>query len=523
MRRYRWTSFSKRLKVALLAFTVLGSFAFLSLASAQDASREDIRVRLQFARPGGVYDPAYWRYTSDSFVNRTVFNTLVRMVPGTGGGELAPDLAESWEISEDGTVYTFHLRRGVQFHEDYGEMTADDVVFTFQRQLNDSQSSWYALLAGVESVVSLDDYTVQMTLAQPQPSFLRNVIAYRPGFVVSQAAVEERGGEFQMRPIGTGPYSFVEQNQNDEVVLAAHDGYYLGAPPFASLTFVHVGEEAVVAAALESGELDVAYTRGNPEVAQSLLNHSVIRAVTVVEHYNLMQVQFSPYFEPAADVRVRQALAHAIDKNLITAFLPGLDQPADVMRPSQVAGGSDDVTTYPYDPNRARELLAEAGYPNGFAMTLMFQMREPETTIAQILGESWSAIGVNVRIEGLDATTAFDNRESGDFDVTFSATSRFGDPDLFFTDVFHTASTPPNGSNFFHYQGVDDLIEAARGELDPERRDQLYVELQEILMNDLPIIPILYRAYVAAWRDPVTDMTPDTTLEFWGESIKGND
>jgi len=518
MRTYQWTSI-RWLKVTLLGILAVTGFALLSAVSAQDANREDIRVRLQFARPGGIYDPAYWRYTSDSFVNRTVFNSLVRMVPGTGGGELAPDLAESWEVSEDGLVYTFHLRQGVQFHNGYGEMTADDVVFTFERQLADPESSWYALLTGVESIVALDDYTVQMTLIEAQPSFLRNVIAYRPGLVVSRQAVEERGADFQAHPIGTGPYSFVDLNQNDEIVLAAHDDYYLGTPPFASLTFVHVGEEAVVAAALESGELDVAYTRGNPEIAQRLLNHDVIEAVTVVEYYNLMQVQFSPNYEPAQEVQVRQALAHAIDKELITAFLPGLDQPADVMRPSQVAGGSDEVPTYPYDPDRARELLAEAGYPSGFDMTLMFQMREPEATIAQILSESWAAIGVNVRIEGLDSTTAFDRRERGDFDVTFSATSRFGDPDLFFTDVFHSNAMPPNGSNFFHFTGVDDLIEQARGELNEERRNQLYVELQAQLMEELPIIPILYRAYVAAWRDPVTSVTPDTTLEFWGEAV----
>src|SRR5690606_35820963 len=204
---------------------------------------------------------------------------------------------------------------------------------------------------------------------EPQPSFLRNVIAYRPGLIVSRAAVEERGEAFAQQPIGTGPYSFVELNENDEVVLAANDEYYMGPPDFASVTFVHVGEETVVAAALESGELDAAYTRGNPEVAQQLLNSDTIEAVTVVEYYNLMQVQFGPGYEPVQDVRVRQALAHAIDKSLITSFLPGLDQPADVMRPSQVAGGTDDVPTYPFDPERARQLLTEAGYPNGFDMT----------------------------------------------------------------------------------------------------------------------------------------------------------
>jgi len=518
--RFQGTPFRPLSVIIAIVAAIASAISVLTIAHAQADDRPEITVRLQFARAGGVYDPHRWRYTSDSFVNRSVFNTLVRMRPGTGGGELQPDLAERWELSDDGLVYTFHIRPNVQFQRGYGELTVDDVMFSFQRQIDDSTTSWHALMGNIAGIAALDDSTVQITLNEPQPSFIRVVVAGRPGFIVSRQAVEELGSAFADTPVGTGPFALDELNASGEVLLSSHDDYYGGMPAASSVRFVHIGEEAIVQSALESGEVHIAYTRGNPEVAQALLTSPNVNAETVVEYYNLMQIQMSPYFEPAQNVLVRRALAHAVNKDFIPALLPGLDQPADVMRPPQVAGGTDDVPTYPYDPTRARELLAEAGYPNGFTLRLMFQMREPETSLAQLLAESWQAIGINVVIEGADAVTAFDRRDAGDFDVTFSATSRFGDPDLFFSDVFHTDSIPPGGSNFFHFDGADDLIVAARLETDADRRDALYHELQRQLMDELPIIPLMYRAYVAAWRSPVAGLVPDTTLEFWLETVE---
>lgn len=513
--RFSWKRRVPRL-LALVALLAVGAFALTTASAQSNDTRPAIRIRLQFARPGGIYDPAYWKYSSDSFVNRSIFNSLVRMVPGSGGKQLAPDLATSWDVSSDGLTYTFHLRHGVQFQKGFGEMKASDVVFTFQRQLDDPKASWGALLTNIASVKALDDYTVQFVLKAPQPSFIRNAIAYRPGLIVSKAAVEKYGDSFRTHPIGTGAYTFEQLTSNNEVVLSSNDSYYAGEPPFSKITFVPVSDESTVAAALQSGELDIAYTRGNPEVAQELLNSKTISAKRVIEFYNLMQVQMSPNFKPTQNVLVRRALAYAMNKPQIKQLEPGLSEPAAVMRPPEVLGGTTDVPTYPYDPTKAKQLLEQAGYPNGFDMELMFQMREPEATIAQWLAQQWQAIGIKVQLKGLDSTTAFDRRKSGNFDVTFSATSRPGDPDLFFTDVFAS----DGGSNFFHYTGADALIKQARNETDETKRMAMYGQLQAKLMTELPIIPILYRAYVAAWRPPVASFQPDTTVEFWADTIK---
>lgn len=484
--------------VVLIACLAVGAI-FAAFASAQGADqRPDLRIRLQFARPGGVYDPAYWRYTSDGWVYPGIFNQLVRKVPGTGG-DLEPDLAESWQVSDDGRTYTFVLRQGVEFQRGYGEMTADDVVFSIQRQKDDPEATFNSIFQNVANVVAVDDYTVSIELSEAQPSFLLAVLTNPngAGFIVSRSAVEELGEAFAAQPVGTGPYVLQEVTATDEVVLASHDSYFRGMPSAKSITFVHVAEEAVAAAALERGELQAIYTRGNPEVAQRLLAAEDLEAVTVVEYYNIMHVAISPNFDAGQDVRVRRALAYALDKSVIPVLLPGLDVPAYAMRPSQLPGGTDDVERYEYDPERSRELLQEAGQ-EGLRFSLMFQTREPEATIAQWLAQSWDEVGIEVTLEGTEATTAHDRRTSGDFEVTFSATSRAGDPDYFFTDVLHSSSAGGSGSNFSGYSAADGLIDEARFELDTQRRQELYEAIQRQVMEDVPVIPLLFRAYVAA-------------------------
>jgi peptide/nickel transport system substrate-binding protein len=493
--------------------------AIPTLATAQQDARPAIKVRLQFARAGGIYDPARWQYTSDWFVYPSLFNWLVRWKPGPAPKELEPDLAEKWSVSADGLVYTFSLRRNVQFHRNFGEMTAEDVVYSFERQTQ-PKMTWKEALENVKSVEAVDKYTVRITLKERDGSFMWSIISYRPGIIVSKKAVQQLGDTFAKTPVGTGPFEFVELTRGGEVVVKANDAYFRGKPAVRQITFVHVADESSVAAALRSGDLQVAWTRGSPEVVKVLREDPAIRTARVIEYDNLFQVQFSPNFKPAQDVRVRRAIAYAINRAIIAAALPGMDEMAMVMRPPQLFGGTSEVPTYPYDVNRARALLREAGYANGFPVSLMLQNREPETTVGQILAAQWQAVGLTVKLDIMDATAAFDRRRQGTFDITISATARPGDPDLFFRDVFDSEAVPPYGSNFFHYRDADALIDAGRITVDERRREQIYVALQKKLMTDLPIIPLFYRHYELAYRDPVGVMLPGGASMFWSETIK---
>jgi len=506
-----------------LVFVACGVAALLAipiLAPAQDG-RPAVRARLQFARAGGIYDPAQWRYTSDWFVYPDIFNWLVRWKPGAAPKELEPDLAERWTVSADGLVYTFHLRRGVQLHKGMGELTAEDVVFSFERQMKDPKKSFYEALSNVKSVEAIDRSTVRITLKERDGSFMWSVISYRPGIIVSKRAVQQLGdAAFAKAPVGTGPFEFAQLTPQGEVILRSNDAYFRGRPAVREITFVHIGDENTAGAALQRGDVQVIWTRGNPEVVKALRADPAIKTVRVIEYDNLFQVQFSPNFKPVQDVRVRRGLAHAIDRRVIAQALPGLDEMAVVMRPPQLFGGTTDVPTYAFDLAKARALFREAGYPNGFPITLMVQKREPETTVAEILAAQWQAAGLTVKLDVLDATAAFDRRRDGNFDVTISATARPGDPDLFFRDVFHSEAVPPYGSNFFRYRDADALIDAGRITIEERRREQIYVALQRKLMTDLPIIPLFYRHYELAYRAPIVSMVPGAASMFWGETIK---
>ncbi len=519
MSRYR--THPPKLRSLLLLVLALG---LLQGAMAQSAgspleNRPEIRARLQFARVGGVFDPAYWLYTSDWFVYPNLFNWLVRWVPGSGGYQVEPDLAESWTVSEDGRTYTFYLRRGVQFHRGYGELTAEDVVFSYTRQMEDDTASFNSNLSEVASIVAIDDYTVELTLEEPNAAFMAAVVAWRPGLIVSKRAVEELGAEFRARPIGTGPFYLEEITATEEVVLLSHDDYFRGAPQISKLTFVHVGEESIALAALRSGELDIIWSRGNPEIAAALLQDPNITAERIVRFDSIQQVMFSPNFEITQDVLVRRALAHAIDTEAIGAAFAGLDEPTRVLLGQDPVG---EVPMYEYDPQLARALLAEAGYPNGFPVSMMFQTREPEATLAAIVAANWQEIGLDVRMEGMDATSTFDRRNSFDFEVTISSVGRPADLDLLLSDLFLSTSLPPGGQNYFRYavDEVDDLLLAARRTTDPDARNELYHQVHVRVMTDLPIIPLSYQVFMAAWRDPVVTMETGRNNNFWGETIE---
>ncbi|MDQ7844055.1 MAG: ABC transporter substrate-binding protein [Armatimonadota bacterium] len=490
---------------------------------AQGDPRPEIRVRLQFARPGGIYDPAQWRYTSDWFVYPSLFNWLVRWKPGTFGAQLEPDLAERYTVSADGLVYTFYLRRGVQFHKGFGELTAEDVVFSFTRQMADEKMSFYDDLRQVAGVEAVDRYTVRIRLKEPNAAFLPTVIAYRPGLIVSKRAVQQLGGaEFAKAPVGTGPYVFERLVGGREVVVVAHDRYFKGRPPVRRITFVHIPDEVVAATALIRGEFHVIWTRGNPEAVRLLqeARGQGIQLQRNVVYDSVRHISMSPAFRPTQDVRVRRALSHAINRQQIAAALPGLELPTDVIRSPRLFGGTANVPRYPYNPERARQLLTEAGYPNGFRVRIMYQTRSPEDILASIVQAAWRAVGIEATLDPAEPTAAFDRRNRGDFEVTVNSVGRPADPDLFYSDLFLSTAKPPGGSNFGGYTGVDELIYAARREQNRARRQRLYDQLNRKLMTDLPIIPLSYQVFVAAWRDPIVTMVNGTNNDFLSETIR---
>ena len=508
----------RRLSWMLICVLLLASIAGLPPRAEGQQARE-IRVRMQFSGPRSL-DPVYNTRAADYFTYSNIFNNLVRWKPG--GTELEADLAERWEISADGRIYTFYLRRGIQFHKNYGEVTAEDAKFSFDRfsdpkVATPNAGDW----KNVERIEVVDRYTVRITLRERAFTFITNQITSRPAAILSKRAVEEKGDRFARDPIGTGPFVFESWSAADEITLVANPRYFRGAPRLAKVTFVPILEEAVAVAALERGQIHVMWTRGSPDAIEVLRRNRDIRTQVVARVASVRALGFNPSYAPLRDVRVRHALAHAVNKNDIAIATGALLAPAEHPLPrtpwlfeAQQRGA---FPIYRYDPQRARQLLAEAGAPN-LRLVLSYPLRSPDGTMTQVLAEQWRRVGVDTVLEGIEQRAWDTRRSQGQYQVTTIGIGRGPDPDELARDLFHSSNFPP-GENVGYYDKADGLIDAGARERNPDLRQRIYIAFLKQAMTDLPVLPLAYDAYLAAWRAPVSSMAHGINNDFAADTI----
>jgi peptide/nickel transport system substrate-binding protein len=502
---------------AVLAAVLLWLSA--GMGSAQPA-RPEIRVRLQFARAADL-DPVYNTRAADYFVYINIFSHLVRWKPG--GSELEPDLAERWTASPDGRVWTFYLRKGVQFHKGYGELTAQDVKFSLDRFLDKSAGIPNAAhWSEVEKIEAADRYTVRFTLRKPSAIFAASPVASRSAMIVSQRAVLERGRDFSRNPIGTGPFIFQQWTSADEIVLTANNQYFRGSPKVARIVFVPILDEAVAVAALQRGEINAMWTRGSVE-AEKLLRADRTVTVEVVSRIGAVRfLAINPRYAPLADRRVRLALAYAINKKELelasggqfhASFQPLPDLPW--LRAAALAGA---FPVYPYDPARAKQLLASSGH-NPLRVALTFSLSSPVPLIAEILGEQFRRVGIDAQMEGLEQRAWNTRWRASQFELTPASLGSGPDPDETARDLLHTENFPPGG-NAFRYDRADALIDEATREQDPAQRRRIYITLMKQVMTDLPYVPLANDNLTAAWRAPIKRMITGIDNDFQAFTIE---
>lgn len=314
-------------------------------------------------------DPAQLSDYNSSRAAMPMFEGLVRFKDGST--ELEPALAESWEVSEDGLTYTFKMREGVTFH-DGTPVDAEAAKFSFERQLDpehpyhDTGEFAYAefTLGMIESIEVLNPMTLQITLENPFAPFLSN-LAMHAASLVSPAALEQYGRDFAQNPVGTGPYQFASWQRGTELVLERNQDYWRGAPEVERLVYRPIVEDQARLAALESGEID--FTVNLPVDDLPRLRDDTRFHFEEQAGMHTWYLVFNVKKEPFDDPLVRKAVAHAIDRQaIVEALLGGTGELAQNLLPPVVWSYTEDVEQYPYDPERAQELLAEAGYPDGF-------------------------------------------------------------------------------------------------------------------------------------------------------------
>lgn len=481
--------------------------AVLALSAGTLWAKTDITVALQLEPPH--LDPTSAAAGAiDSVLYSNVFEGLTRF---TGDGAVVPGLADAWEISDDGLTYTFTLRSGVTFH-DGTTMDAEDVKFSLDRILaEDSANAQKALYAAISSVEVVDPQTVRLTLSEPNGNMLFN-LAWGDAVIVAPESIEN----IKQTPIGTGPFKFDLWNQGDRIEMSRYDGYWGDAPALDKATFKFISDPTAAFAAVMAEDVD--YFSGFPAPE------------------NLPQFEADPRFQvlvgstegetilstnnkqaPFDDVRVRQAIAHAIDRQAIidgamfgygtpigTHFAP--HNPAYV----DLTGGSA------YDPEKARALLAEAGLPDGFETTLHLPPPSYARRGGEIIAAQLADVGIKAEII---------NVEWAQWLETVFRGKNFG-----LTIVSHTEPMDigiyANPDYYFQYDNPDfqDLITTLNSTTDPETRAALMGDAQRIIAEDavngflfqLAQLSVAKAGLQGLWPNAPTQAT-DLTGVSWSE------
>jgi len=459
--------------------------ALPTTALAQRDGSKTLRVRF-YDDPAG-FDPANIFRIENENIAFNIFSGLTTYDGRTG--EIVPDLATSWE-TPDNRVWTFRLRQGVEFHKGYGPMTAEDVIYSYNRILDPATASPYRnTLAGVVRMDAPDPYTVVIELDAPNGGFLHTVANYHQGQIVCRRAIEEAGDQVRWRPVGTGPYVLDSIDVTSQIVLKRHEGYFRGPSPIETIVFSIIKDEATSTIALRNGEVDLVMRANREENLTRLRAEGFV--MNAVMDYAVALKVLNPEFAPFADVRVRQAIMHAIDYEAITgAISPSLTQATSSILLPWMPVYSSDIPLYPYDPARARALLAEAGYANGFSFKHLGTSAQGVTELQQFEIDFLAQVGLDMQMELVDTPTFNQRRNAGEFEMATRLLPAI-DPDLILFSYLHPANTVPGGLNGARYNNprVTELLESARAAIDPVERMAQYTELQQIVMTELPYVP----------------------------------
>ncbi|TKJ93651.1 ABC transporter substrate-binding protein [Paenibacillus sp. PK4536] len=475
-------------------------------------------------------DPAIVTDGESLKIAQQVFDTLLDYKEGTT--EVMPSLAESWTISEDALTYTFKLREGVKFH-DGTDFNADAVVFNFERW-SDTKSKYkfegdsfdyYDSMFGPEeerviaSVTATDPTTVVFKLNKPQAPFLQNLAMTCFG-IASPKAIEDEKENFKSNPVGTGPFVFKEWKRSDSITLDKNPNYWQeGLPKMDQVIIRSIPDNTARYNALQNGEIDMMEDL-SPDDLASLEANPALQKINRPP-FNVAYLGFNTTKKPFDDPKVRVALNHAVDKQgLIDAFFAGQAEPAVNPIPPTLWGYNKSVEDYPYDLAKAKQLLADAGYPNGIEQELTFYaMPVPRPympdgrKVAEVIQASFEQIGVKVKIESPEWATYLEDLKNGTKDDLFIIgwTGDNGDPDNFFYPLLDKDSI--GGNNYSQYDSKEfhDLVVKAQQETDQAERSKLYEQAQVIVKKDAPWVPLVHSTPLLAAKAELKGYVPSPT------------
>lgn len=431
-------------------------------------------------------DPHFATTTTDRTLAAQIYNALVRFAPGsTDPALIEPDLAERWDVSEDNRVWTFYLRPGVKWQKDLGEVSADDVVFSIEKAMNKDTSAFSADYSEFESVEKIDDLTVRVTLKQQIPSLLGVLANYSGGFILPAKAIE---------PTGSGPFQIDSVIPGQSVHLVAHEDYFRGTPKITSLTHRFLPESAARDLALLSGEVDAAFLIQDKNAVERTKAQDGI-AVDVVAPAELALLHLNMNMPPLDDIRVRQALSHAINRDAMAAFRGAEFTSAAVsVIPSNNLGYTDAAGALGYDLDKAKALLAEAGYPDGVTIPVVATQDAGLMAMLQLVQGQFSEAGITLDIQPVEHATWHQMIRQDLSPIVLYNAGRFPVADFYLTQFFYGPSQIGGSAqvtNFSHCDVADAEIEAAKSEPDQAKQIALWEAAQVKILENVCAIPLI--------------------------------
>jgi peptide/nickel transport system substrate-binding protein len=460
-------------------------FPLLSCSSKPDANT---LVMLIESSPTNL-DPRVGIDAQAERIDNLIFDDLLAR-----GDDLnvAPGLAEHWD-APDPLTYVFHLHKGVRFH-DGRPLTSRDVKWTFDSLLQGKiRSTKSAVYKYVDRIETPDESTVTFHMKEPDATLLWNLSDGAMGIVPYGS-----GDEITLHPIGSGPFKFVSAETDREVVLQRNNEYWGGSPKLARVRFAVVPDETTEALELRKGSGDIAINSLTPDTVVTLEKNPNI-GVERGGGTRLAYLGFNLRDPILKDVRVRQAIAYALDRGPMIEYLwRGMAQPARSILPPQSWAYNGEVPAYEHDPGKANRILDDAGYPatNGvrFHITMKTSTDANTRLMVAVMQQQLREAGIVLDIRSFEFATFFADVQHGAFQMYgLRWIGGNEDPDIF-EYAFHSSKFPPNGANRDYYSNpkVDALIDKARREIDPKARKPLYAEVQSILAEDLPYINLWY-------------------------------
>ncbi|AZR73393.1 hypothetical protein BBF96_08365 [Anoxybacter fermentans] len=483
-----------------LSLAVIFTFITFVVGFTFSVQAEKNQIIIATSSDALTLDPHMFNETPTLSINSNIFEALTEV---NSKMEIVPGLAESWENPDDLT-WIFHLRRGVYFHNG-DTFDAEDVVFTLNRVMNHPKSQFKSNFSTITSVRAIDPYTVEIKTEYPFPVLPRKL---KSVFIYSKEYVEEHDDQYlALHPNGTGPYKLEKWVKDNVLVLTAFDKYWKGKAEIEKVVFKPIPNAATRVAALMSGEVDILIdlpVRDVEKIKKAKNIHVIARP-----SLRLIFLGMNTEKGPFADLRVRKAVYHAINEDEIVRYvMNGHAYPAGQFFPETVFGYNPEIKRLEYNPEKARELLKEAGYPDGFTITLDAPNDRyvNDAQIAQAIAIQLAKVGIKVNLQIQPKSSYFKKILARDTDFYLLGwMNSDGDGSGTLEGLLHTPEGRYGRFNMGNYSNpeVDRLVEEAARTIDPEKRLKIMQQAVKVAIEDVAQIPLHYQEDIYAIADYV--------------------